>query len=225
MAQQSRALWQRLGGLLVPNVAHAFTRFPAAVLVAVLLTIFYLFDLDEMFDARIEDNWRPLYAFVAAFLVALTVALSAEAWRPEATSPYTATRVIGMGLCVGLVILSAIFWREIMLMPALAIAGLTILAGIAPFAFTARDDTRLWFVNHEIWIGGIVAALGAGLFGRSEPAARSDQVVHSASWSRLPRAQPSHSVSSVSPRASMQRPHTPTSPPCRITAPSIRSML
>ena len=164
MTATSKSALGRATNFLVPNVTDAFTRFPAAVLVAVLLTAFYVFDIDEAVDARIEKNWRPLFALVASFFAALLVALSGEAARPENKTPWVPARMAAFAALVGAIVAVTVFWREAELFAPLAIAGLVALIAGVPFYFTSRNDDRYWFVNHEIWIGFLVAAVGALLF-------------------------------------------------------------
>jgi hypothetical protein len=143
--------WQRR----LPNVFAAATRFPLAVAVAALLTL-YKFTQSELGPVEL----RVIGALVASFLWVVVVDLFVESQKQS--------QPVRFGLWfAGLLLIGVLFWFEweIWLSPPLVVGGLLLLVGLSAHLASGKNNAAFWLFNHRLWLGAALALVGAVLFG------------------------------------------------------------
>lgn len=146
-----KSWWQRR----LPDVFAAAGRFPLAVAVAALLTL-YKFTQPELGPVEL----RVIGAFVAAFLWVVAVDLFVESQKQSLPVR------VGLWLA-GLLLIGLLFWFEwqIWLSPPLLIGGLLLLVGLSAHVASGKNNAAFWLFNHRLWLGAALALVGAVLLG------------------------------------------------------------
>ena len=151
MGERSLKSWWRRR---LPDLSAAASRFPVAVLIAGLLTFYRLnHDLARDVDARI------IGALAASFLWAVSVDFYVESGARS-----LATRVVlWIAGIFGIALLFYFFW-DIWLSPYLLFGALLILVGLSGHLALRESNATFWLFNHRLWLGALLALVGAGLF-------------------------------------------------------------
>ena len=151
MGERSIKSWWRRR---LPDLSAAASRFPVAVLIAGLLTFYRLnHDLARDVDARI------IGALAASFLWAVSVDFYVESGARS-----LATRVVlWIAGIFGIALLFYFFW-DIWLSPYLLFGALLILVGLSGHLALRESNATFWLFNHRLWLGALLALVGAGLF-------------------------------------------------------------
>jgi hypothetical protein len=145
----------------LPELQRVVQRLPLAVLAALVFALYFILGLHRLGDWP-DRTWlvRIPVALTAAFLWALSAVLVAEARRMEPMRGH-ALAVAGFFVIVLLAALS----ERIDLNPLLLLGALMLLAGLAPFLSRSVRQAAFWRFNHNLWVGFLASAIGAGLFG------------------------------------------------------------
>ncbi len=151
MDERSLKSWWRRR---LPDLSAAASRFPLAVLIAGLFTFYRLnHDLARDVDARI------LGALAASFLWVVAVD-----FYVESSARSFATRamlwIAGIAAIAGLFY----FYWDVWLSPHLLFGALLILVGLAGHLGRGESNATFWLFNHRLWLGALLALVGAGLF-------------------------------------------------------------
>jgi hypothetical protein len=152
MAERSVGSWWRNR---LPDISAAAARFPLAVAIAALLTVYKLTH-DDIGDAEL----RVLGALAASFLWAVAVDFYAEAQRRS--FPIRAALWVA-----GILVIAVLFqfaW-DIWLSPPLVLGGLLLLVGLAGHLGLGESNATFWLFNHRLWLGALLALVGAGMLG------------------------------------------------------------
>jgi hypothetical protein len=152
MGERSVGSWWRNR---LPDISAAAARFPLAVAIAALLSIYKLTH-DDIGDAEL----RVLGALAASFLWAVAVDFYAEAQRRSFP--------IRAALCVAGILVIAVLFRfawDIWLSPPLVLGGLLLLVGLAGHLGRGESNSTFWLFNHRLWLGALLALVGAGMLG------------------------------------------------------------
>lgn len=145
-----KAWWQRR----LPDVSAAIARFPLAVALAALLTVYKLYH-----GAMIgEVQLRVMAWLIASFIWVVGVTFHAESRRRSAQAR-TLLWLIGMA-ALGLIIwLDTAIWLSV----ALLVAGLALALTLAGHLGRGETNDTVWLFNHRLWLGALLAGAGAGL--------------------------------------------------------------
>jgi hypothetical protein len=152
MGERSVGSWWRNR---LPDIGAAAARFPLAVAIAALLSIYKLTH-DDIGDAEL----RVLGALAASFLWAVAVDFYAEAQRRSFP--------IRAALWVAGILVIAVLFRfawDIWLSPPLVLGGLLLLVGLAGHLGRGESNSTFWLFNHRLWLGALLALVGAGMLG------------------------------------------------------------
>jgi hypothetical protein len=152
MGERSVGSWWRNR---LPDISAAAARFPLAVAIAALLSIYKLTH-DDIGDAEL----RVLGALAASFLWAVAVDFYAEAQRRSFP--------IRAALWVAGILVIAVLFRfawDIWLSPPLVLGGLLLLVGLAGHLGRGESNSTFWLFNHRLWLGALLALVGAGMLG------------------------------------------------------------
>jgi hypothetical protein len=138
----------------LPDISAAVARFPLAVLFAAALTGFKLYHGNMIGDVEL----RIMAWLAGAFVWVLGVDLFIESQRRSVH-----TRLLLWLL--GLAVLGILIWFDtaIWLSVALLLAGLTLLLTVAGHLGRGESNDNLWLFNHRLWLGALLAGVGAGL--------------------------------------------------------------
>jgi hypothetical protein len=145
-----KAWWQRR----LPDVSAAIARFPLAVALAALLTVYKLYH-----GAMIgEVQLRVMAWLIASFIWVVGVTFHAESRRRSAQAR-TLLWLIGMA-ALGLIIwLDTAIWLSV----ALLVAALALALTLAGHLGRGETNDTVWLFNHRLWLGALLAGAGAGL--------------------------------------------------------------
>jgi hypothetical protein len=143
--------WQRR----LPDVSAAVTRFPLAVAISVVLTVYKLFH-DMIGDAE----FRVLAWLAASFVWVVSVDLFAESQRrsPQAR---------GLPWLLGIAVLALLLWLDtaIWLNARLLVGSLILALTLTGHLGRRETNETFWLFNHRLWLGALLAGVGAGLLG------------------------------------------------------------
>ena len=146
-----KSWWQRR----LPDVSAAVTRFPLAVAIAVALTVY------KLFHGMIGDaEFRVLAWLAASFVWVVSVDLFAESQRrsPQAR---------GLLWLLGIAVLALLLWLDtaIWLNARLLVGSLILALTLAGHLGRRETNETFWLFNHRLWLGALLAGVGAGLLG------------------------------------------------------------
>lgn len=152
MGERSFRTWWRRR---LPDIGAAAMRFPLAVVIAGLLT-FYKLSHDLVGDHEL----LVLGALAASFLWVVSVDLYVEAQRRS----WAFRLASWLG---GILLIALLFWLawDIWLSPQLFIGALLLLVVLAGHLGRGESNSTFWLFNHRLWLGALLAVVGAGLFG------------------------------------------------------------
>jgi hypothetical protein len=138
----------------LPDLSIAVSRFPLAVAIAALLTFYKLFHDNGDFEQRVMG------ALAASFLWVVAVDLYVESQRRTLF-----TRVLLWVL--GIVVIACLFWLQwdIWFSPPLLLGALVLLVGLSGHLGRKESNTTFWLFNHRLWLGALLALVGAALLG------------------------------------------------------------
>jgi len=139
----------------LPDLSAAASRFPLAVAIAALLTIYKLYS-DDIGDFEL----RVMGALAASFLWVVAVDLYVDSQNRSLP-----IRILLWG--VGILAIALLFWFawDIWLSPPLLLLGLLLLVGLSGHLGRGESNATFWLFNHRLWLGALLALVGAGLFG------------------------------------------------------------
>ena len=153
MADRTRKDWKWRSWL--PDVSAATTRFPLAVAIAALLTSYLLY------DSRSGDlEQRIVMGLAASFAWAVATDLYAEARRRSVLA-----RLLLWLAGIAVIVLLVSFAWTLWLASYLLLAALVLLVGLSGHLATGERNSSFWLFNHRLWLGGVVALVGAVLLG------------------------------------------------------------
>ena len=147
-----KSWWQRQ----LPDVSAATARFPLAVGLAALLTVYKLYH-----GAMIGGVQFRIMAWLAAsFVWAVAVVFCAES-QHRSLQARTLLSLLGMA------VLGLMLWLDtaIWLSAALLLASLTLGLTLAGHLGRRETNDNFWLFNHRLWLGALLAGAGAGLLG------------------------------------------------------------
>lgn len=139
----------------LPDVSAAFARFPLAVILAAVLTLFKLSAADPS-----EAALKLMGTLAASLLWVVAVDLFAESHdsaRPKRLLAWLA------GIA-GIALLFRFQW-ETWFEPQLLFAALVLAIGLSGQLGKTERNAAFWLFNHRLWLAAALALLGAGLFG------------------------------------------------------------
>ncbi len=147
-----KSWWQRR----LPDLSAAATRFPLAVAIAAALTAYKLYHGSMIGDVQ----FRVLAWLAASFVWVVSVDLYAESQR---RSPQTRG---GLWL-LGMAVLGLLFWLDtaIWLSAWLLVGSLVLALTLAAHLGSRETNETFWLFNHRLWLGALLAGVGAGLLG------------------------------------------------------------
>ncbi len=147
-----KSWWQRR----LPDVSAAVTRFPLAVAIATALTAYKLYHGSMIGDAE----FRVLAWLAASFVWVVSVDLYAESQRrsPQAR---------GLLWLLGIAVLGLLLWLDtaIWLNAWLLVGSLILALTLAGHLGRRETNETFWLFNHRLWLGALLAGVGAGLLG------------------------------------------------------------
>ena len=147
-----KSWWQRR----LPDVSAAATRFPLAVAIAAALTVYKLYHGSMIGDAE----FRVLAWLAASFVWVVSVDLFAESQRrsPQAR---------GLLWLLGIAVLALLLWLDtaIWLNARLLVGSLILALTLAGHLGRRETNETFWLFNHRLWLGALLAGVGAGLLG------------------------------------------------------------
>ena len=147
-----KSWWQRR----LPDISAAAARFPLAVAIAAALTAYKLYRGSLIGDVQI----RIMVWLAASFVWVVAVDLYAESQRRSSRA-----RVVLW--LFGVAVLGALLWLDtaIWLNAALLLASLVLALTLAGHLGRRETNETLWLFNHRLWLGALLAGVGAGLLG------------------------------------------------------------
>ena len=147
-----KSWWQRR----LPDISAAAARFPLAVAIAAALTAYKLYHGSMIGDAE----FRVLAWLAASFVWVVSVDLCAESQR---RSPQTRVLLWVMGIAV----LGLLLWLDtaIWLNARLLVGSLILALTLAGHLGRRETNETFWLFNHRLWLGALLAGVGAGLLG------------------------------------------------------------
>jgi hypothetical protein len=144
-----KSWWQRR----LPDVSATVARFPLAVAIATALTVY------KLFHGMIGDAEFKVLAWLASsFVWVVSVDLYAESQR---RSP----QVRGLLWLLGIAVLGLLLWLDtaIWLNARLLVGSLILALTLAAHLGRGESNDNLWLFNHRLWLGALLAGVGAGL--------------------------------------------------------------
>ncbi len=151
MGERSLKSWWRRR---LPDLSAAASRFPLAVLIAGLFTFYRLdHDMARDVDARI------LGALAASFLWVVSVDFYVE----SGARSFAARVLLWIAGFLAIALLFYFSW-DIWLNPYLLFGALLILVGLSGHLGRRESNATFWLFNHRLWLGALLALVGAGLF-------------------------------------------------------------
>ena len=147
-----KSWWQRR----LPDISAAAARFPLAVAIAAALTAYKLYHGSMIGDAE----FRVLAWLAASFVWVVSVDLCAESQR---RSPQTRVLLWVLGIAV----LGLLLWLDtaIWLNARLLVGSLILALTLAGHLGRRETNETFWLFNHRLWLGALLAGVGAGLLG------------------------------------------------------------
>ena len=147
-----KSWWQRR----LPDISAAVARFPLAVAIATALTAYKLYHGSMIGDAE----FRVLAWLAASFVWVVSVDLYAESQRrsPQAR---------GLLWLLGIAVLGLLLWLDtaIWLNAWLLVGSLILALTLAGHLGRRETNETFWLFNHRLWLGALLAGVGAGLLG------------------------------------------------------------
>ncbi len=151
MGERSLKSWWRRR---LPDLSAAASRFPLPVLIAGLFTFYRLdHDMARDVDARI------LGALAASFLWVVSVDFYVE----SGARSFVARVLLWIAGLTAIALLFYFSW-DIWLNPYLLFGALLILVGLSGHLARGESNATFWLFNHRLWLGALLALVGAGLF-------------------------------------------------------------
>ncbi|HEX7532025.1 MAG TPA: DUF4153 domain-containing protein, partial [Methyloceanibacter sp.] len=136
------------------DLSAAASRFPLPVLIAGLFTFYRLdHDMARDVDARI------LGALAASFLWVVSVDFYVE----SGARSFVARVLLWIAGLTAIALLFYFSW-DIWLNPYLLFGALLILVGLSGHLARGESNATFWLFNHRLWLGALLALVGAGLF-------------------------------------------------------------
>jgi hypothetical protein len=147
-----KSWWQRR----LPDISAAATRFPLPVAIAAALTAYKLYHGNPIGDLE----FRVMAWLVASFVWVVVVDLYAESQRRSSQ-----TRVLLWVL--GIAVLGLLLWLDtaIWLSAPLLVGRLILAVTLAAHLGRRETNETVWLFNHRLWLGALLAGVGAGLLG------------------------------------------------------------
>ncbi len=145
-----KSWWQRR----LPDISAAAARFPLAVAIAAALTAYKLYHGSLIGDVQ----FRVMAWLVASFVWVVAVDLCAESQR---RSPQTRVLLWVLGIAV----LGLLLWLDtaIWLSAWLLVGSLVLALTLAAHLCRRETNETVWLFNHRLWLGALLAGVGAGL--------------------------------------------------------------
>lgn len=142
-----------------PDIGAAVSRFPLAVILAGLFTL-YLLSMDVHFEKLGDETDRKvLFALAASFLWVVASDLFAE-------SHASSQLMRGLAWLAGIAAIAPLFWLqwEVWLAVSLFFATLVLVVALSAHLVPGERNGSFWLFNHRLWLAAALALLGAGLF-------------------------------------------------------------
>jgi Domain of unknown function (DUF4153) len=152
MGERSIGSWWRKR---LPDLSAAASRFPLAVAIAAVLT-FYKLTHDDLGDAEL----RVLGALAGSFLWVVAVDFFVESQKRSLLA-----RILLWLIGIAVIGLLFRFAWDIWLSPPMLLGGLLLLVGLAGHLGCGESNSTFWLFNHRLWLGALLALVGAGLLG------------------------------------------------------------
>lgn len=144
---------------LAPDVGEAIRRFPYSVILAAAYTLFFVLDIDKVLGLSKETTFKTAAALSVGFFwsVAGGFFTLTRGWSEIKQLTF---------LIPGLVFITAvIFARQWLDLHVLMFASVfVLLIGLAAHMRSNANQAGFWLFNHRIWLGAIIALIGACLF-------------------------------------------------------------
>ncbi len=140
---------------LLPDMSAALTRFPLGVAIAALLTLYMLYD-SRSGDAeqRIVEGLGASFAWVVA----------ADLYVESQGRARLTRLLLWLAGVAVIALLFASAWK-LWLAPFLLSAAFVLLIGLAGHLARGERNASFWLFNHRLWLGGVIALVGAVLLG------------------------------------------------------------
>lgn len=147
-----KSWWQRR----LPDISATASRFPFAVAIAAALTAYKLYHGSMIGHAE----FRVMAWLAASFVWVVSVDLNAESQRRS----YQARVLLWL---LGAAVLGVLLWLDtvIWLSAALLVASLSLGLTLAGHLGRGETNETFWLFNHRLWLGALLAGVGAGLLG------------------------------------------------------------
>lgn len=142
-----------------PDISLSIKRFPVETCVAACLTVYLLLLQNDILEFEDWDAFRIFITLFCAFFWSLAVNLFAQGHHSKSAMRYG---VIALGI-IGIA-LAVFYARDILLNPFLFATAILLLSSFTPYLFRKFEMAAFWQFNHKIWLGAIIAAVGAALF-------------------------------------------------------------
>jgi hypothetical protein len=154
MADKGAGRWSWRGWL--PDISAAVSRFPLAVGIAALCTLYKLYLGSDVGDLE----YRVLGVLGASFLWVVAVDFFVESQRRSLPNRV----LLWLG---GILAITLLFWLqwEIWLSSLLLLGGLLLLVGLSGHLGRDERNASFWLFNHRLWLGALLALVGACMFG------------------------------------------------------------
>ena len=154
MADKGAGRWSWRGWL--PDISAAVSRFPLAIGIAALCTLYKLYLGSDIGDLEL----RILGALAASFLWVVAVDFFVESQRRSLSIRV----LLWLG---GILAIALLFWLqwEIWLSSLLLLGGLLLLVGLSGHLGRDERNASFWLFNHRLWLGALLALIGACMFG------------------------------------------------------------
>jgi Domain of unknown function (DUF4153) len=139
----------------LPDLSAAIARFPLAVVIAGLLTLYLLY-----YSPTGDPEERIAEGLAASFLWVVAVD-----FYVESIGRSRLTRILlWLGGIAGVSLLFWFAW-DIWLNAALLLGALVLAIGLSAHLGHGERNASFWLFNHRLWLGAVLALIGAGLFG------------------------------------------------------------
>lgn len=149
--------WMKYSGGRLPDFEDVVRRFPVAVLIMGIATIWLIFEIHR--DDFSDDQGYIFGGFIFAGYSAVIGRLigEARAWSGAKSA------VLSIALALSAFLLGAFGERLKFIFP-LAIGGAILFLGNAAAWRIARNDASVWNFTQKLWTGAIFAAVGSVIF-------------------------------------------------------------
>jgi len=153
MAAQQGSAWSWRGWL--PDISVATARFPFAVVIAGLLTLYLLFVLETD-----DIGLRTAGTLAASFLWVVAVDLYVES-HGSSRPMRIALWLIG----IALITLYFVCLWHLRGSPPLLFASLILAVGLSGYVGLGERNSSFWMFNHWLWLGAMLALVSAVMLG------------------------------------------------------------